>query len=270
MKLRDWAFLLGGASVGALVYGTLYESKRLVLNEKTILLPNWPERLDDYRIALMGDFHVRDHYSVELAQRAIMLALDSQPDMVVLAGDFVGYWKATSADALEDLLHPLLLLNGDAVAVPGNHDYWSGDAGRLEPIMRRCGVKLLRNETWQHHGINWIGIDSATNGKANPYKAVERREEGPSIVLWHEPDPIDELPFEADLQLSGHSHGGQWRLPGGWAPMHTVNGEKYVRGFYRRSGSTPIYVTSGVGTTGPPARMLCPPEVALLTLVSQR
>ncbi len=268
MKFRDWALLLAGAGAAALVYGALYESKRLVVRRITISLPNWPERLDGYRIALMADFHLRDVYSLELAQHAILKTLEEDPDMVVLAGDFVGYWKPQSEAMLEDVLTPMLLLNGDVVAVPGNHDYWLGTPDRLLPVMNRCNIKLLRNETWVHHGINWVGIDSACYGHAKASRAIEGVGSGPRIVLWHEPDPVEELPFDADLQLSGHSHGGQWRFPG-WTPMHTRLGERYVDGYYPREGSTPIFVTTGVGTTGPPARMMCPPEVAILTLRSK-
>ncbi len=264
MKLRDWLFLLGGASAGLLVYGALYESKRLVVEHCTISLPDWPERLRGYRIAVLGDFHVRDEYSMDLAQRAVSETLDAEPDMTVLTGDFVGYWKPESARMLGDLLEPFLLLNGDVVAVPGNHDYWLGDPSLLAPILGELNIKFLRNESWSHHGITWIGIDSFTEGEANPYAAATSGR--PSIVLWHEPDPVDELPFLADLQISGHSHGGQWHFPG-WTPTHTKNGQKYVQGFHRAASGTPIYVNRGIGTTGPPARFLCPPEVTILTLV---
>jgi uncharacterized protein len=266
MKFRDLAFLLGGASVGLLVYGSLVESKRLVIERRTIALPHWPEYLSGFTIALLGDFHLRDEYSMALAKRAIAEAVDADPDMVVLIGDFVGYWKPESADMLGELLEPMLLMNGNVVAVPGNHDYWSGDPGLLAPILDELNIKFLRNENWKHQGINWIGIDSANVGMHEPYRAAEKTPDGPRIVLWHEPDPVDELPFRADIQLSGHSHGGQWKFPG-WTPIHTRNGEKYVEGFYARGERTPVYVTRGVGTTGPPARFMCPPDISLLTLV---
>jgi predicted MPP superfamily phosphohydrolase len=186
--------------------------------------------------------------------------------MVVLIGDFVGYWKPESVEMLGDLLEPFLLLNGNVVAIPGNHEYWGGSPDLLAPILDELNIKFLRNQNWKHQGINWIGIDSANVGRHQPYEAAHDVPDGPRIVLWHEPDPIDELPFRADLQLSGHSHGGQWKFPG-WTPIHTRNGVKYEQGFYPRDGRTPLYVTRGVGTTGPPARLLCPPDVSILTLV---
>ncbi|HVT12052.1 MAG TPA: metallophosphoesterase [Fimbriimonadaceae bacterium] len=266
MKLRDWAFLVGGASAGLLAYGALYESRRLVIERRTLALPRWPDYLSGFTLALLGDFHLRDRYSMELAQRAVAVALDADPDMVVLIGDFVGYWKPDSARMLGELLEPMLMMNGNAVAVPGNHEYWRGSPDLLAPILDELNVKFLRNQNWKHQGINWIGIDSANMRRHRPLQAIENMPDGPSIVLWHEPDPIDQLPFRANLMLSGHTHGGQWKFPG-WTPIHTRNGVKYEQGFFPRPGRTPLYVTRGVGTTGPPARFLCPPEVSLLTLV---
>ena len=72
---------------------------------------------------------------------------------------------------------------------------------------------------------------------------------------------------KAILQLSGHSHGGQFKVPYNLTPMTSANGDKYRDGFYP-DASTPLFVTRGVGTTGPPSRFLCPPQVAILTLTS--
>ena len=95
--------------------------------------------------------------------------------------------------------------------------------------------------------------------------AAARKLGGPIIALWHEPDVVDHLPKGAALMLSGHSHGGQFTFPGGYTPMHTLNGRKYVRGFFPHA-PTPLYVSRGIGTTGPPSRLNCAPEVSLLEL----
>ncbi len=266
MRLRDLVFLFGGASAGLLVYGALYEANRLVVERRTLSLPRWPKHLDGFKIALLGDFHLRDEYSMRLCERAVAAALDANPDMVVLIGDFVGYWRSESARMLGELLEPMLLMQGNVVAVPGNHEYWAGGPELLSPILDVLNIKFLRNEHWKHQGINWIGIDSANIKVDDPERAFDGVGDGPRIVLWHEPDPVDRLPFDADLQLSGHSHGGQWKFPF-WTPMHTANGTKYEQGFYPRGGNPALYVSRGIGTTGPPARFLCPPEVAILTLV---
>jgi predicted MPP superfamily phosphohydrolase len=260
-------FLIAGASAAMLTYGVLYESHRLVVERHTLRLRGWKRSLNGFKIALLADLHLRDVYSVELAQRAVAAALDHEPDMVVLAGDIVGYWKDESEDMLADVLEPLLLMDGSVVAIPGNREYWNGDASQLAPVLDTLNIKLLRNECWHHAGIDWIGIDSANAGKSDPYAALAGASDGAAIVLWHEPDMVDSLPFEADLMLSGHSHGGQFVFPGGLVPMTSRNGKKYLSGFFP-DAKVPLYVSRGIGTTGPPSRFLCPPEVSILTLVN--
>lgn len=265
-KALGWTALGTAASAGLLVYGCLVESRCLVLERRTLRLPHWPERLDGYRIAVLGDLHIRDEYSVEVGERAVAMALDESPDMVVIPGDFVARWKPESPWMLEKVLEPLLLMNGNVVAVPGNHDHYL-PIEILASITDELNIRLLCNETWFHEGIQWIGVDSYNARKADPAAAFAKAEHEPKVVLWHEPDLVHLLPPGACLQISGHSHGGQFRFPFGIVPMTSRNGKKYLDGFFP-DAPTPLYVTRGVGTTGPPSRFLCPPEVSLLTLRS--
>lgn len=265
MKLWPW---IGGAALGGLgwlVYGALVEANKLVLERRRLTLPRWPSSRNGYRIALLADFHVRDEYSVALGRRAVEMAIAESPDAIVIAGDFVGYWKLDSPWQLAEVLSPLR--DHFVVAVPGNHDYWSGDAGLLRPICEEYGIHLLRNEHLEHDGICWVGVDSANARRHDPVRAFPPpvREGFPRIAVWHEPDFVDELPDGAALMLSGHSHGGQWQFPWGWTPMHTRGGEKFVDGFYP-DARTPLYVSRGIGTTGPPARLGALAEVAILEL----
>ena len=265
MRFRDLAFLTGLAGAATLIYGALVESNRLVLERHSLTLSDWPERLNGFRIAVLGDLHIRDKYSVALAKKAVAMALNASPDMVVLVGDLVSYWKPEMPRMLGEVLEPLLLMEGNVVGVPGNHDYSCGPVENLAAILSELNIKLLRNESWRHQGITWVGVDSQNAGQARPVQAMAEVLEKPRIALWHEPDCVDDLPQGCVLQISGHSHGGQFRLPFGVTPMYSENGKRYPQGFYPLA-STPLYVTRGVGTTGPPSRFLCPPEVSLLTL----
>lgn len=268
MNLKSLFWWSIGISAGALAYGAVVESNRLVIVRRELDLEGWPESLDGFRLVLLGDFHLRDKYSFALAQRAIEATLDESPDMVAIVGDFVARWSPHVIEMLGETLEPLLLMQGNVVAIPGNHEYVGGDPECLALICDELNIRLLRNEHWTHQGIQWIGIDSANAGKADPAKAFHGvNSDHPQVVLWHEPDVVDWLPSGADLMLSGHSHGGQFLTPWGQPFIGSKNGRKYRRGFFDQT-PTPLYVTSGVGTTGPPSRLYCPPEVVVLTLRS--
>ncbi len=270
MRIWPWVAGVAAGSAAWLVYGALVEANKLVVERRRLLIPGWPERLAGFKIALLADFHIRDTYTMEHAHRAIEAALDEDPDFVVLAGDLIGYWKPESLPMLEAVLEPLLLMKGAVVAVPGNHDYWAGDAALLAPLLDSLNIKFLRNEFLMRDGICWVGVDSLNANKAEPYRAFgDTQDDGtggwPVVVVWHEPDAVEFLPPGGHLMLSGHTHGGQWVFPGGFRPMSTRNGRKYVEGFYP-DAPTPLYVTRGIGTTGPPARFGSLPEVSILTL----
>lgn len=256
--------------IGLLAYGALVEAKRLTLEKLTLRLPDWPQRLNGLRIAHISDLHLRDEYSLELAVRAARMVVDEQPDAVAITGDFVGYWKAESPWLIEQALAPLVGMNAPILAVPGNHDHFFDGVRYLRPILDELGIRLLQNESVSECGVQWVGVDSANMHRDDVRAAfANARNDLPTIVLWHEPDLVDRLPRRCDLMLAGHSHGGQFLAPWGWAPMTTRNGRRYRHGFYP-DAATPLYVSRGVGTTGPPSRLFCPPEVTILVLESDR
>jgi predicted MPP superfamily phosphohydrolase len=265
MRLRELALLTGVAGAAALAYGYLWESRRVVVTRRTLALPGWPEHLRGYRLVQLADFHVQDERSLRVAKQAVAFALEEAPDMIAITGDFVERWKLDSARMVGDLLEPLLLMNGAVVAIPGNHEYTNGDPELLSPILDELNIKFLRNESWKHGGITWVGVDSFNEQRADPHLAM-KDVEGPAIALWHEPDLVWLLPKGCALQLSGHSHGGQFKIPPGYPPMKTRNGQIYIEGFFP-DAPTPLYVSRGIGTTFFPSRLGCPPEVSVLTLV---
>jgi predicted MPP superfamily phosphohydrolase len=230
-------------------------------------LPGWPDSHDGYRIGLIADSHVRDSHTVDLTQRALDFLTSEKPDMIVFAGDMVEKWNRRSIEKVYEALLPLQGYEGPVLAVPGNHDYYGpGDPDLLRPLYQHFGIELLRNDCWHHDGINWVGIDSACAGMADPYWAVRQADPvHPTVVVWHEPDAVQWLPRGPDLMLSGHSHGGQFTTPWGWAPMTSRLGKKYLRGYYP-DAPVPIYVSRGLGTTGPPSRLFCRAEATILTL----
>jgi hypothetical protein len=229
-------------------------------------LADWPDSRDGYRIGLVADNHIRDRETVSLTRECLSFLVEEEPDVIAFAGDTVAYWKPGVEQMLYEALEPLKDYDGHCVAVPGNHDYFGGSPDQLVPIFDEFRIRLLRNESLSLDGVNWVGVDSALESYADPYGAIRQCDPAdPTVVLWHEPDMVDVLPRGPELMLSGHSHGGQFTTPWGWAPMTSQLGKKYLRGFYP-DAPVPIYVSRGLGTTGPPARLFCPAEAALLTL----
>jgi predicted MPP superfamily phosphohydrolase len=267
MRARDLVFLLGGIGAGMLVYGSLHGARHLVVERRRLRLRGWPSHLAGYRIAVLSDLHLQGPWSQKHCSRAVALAMDQDPDIVVIAGDFVENWKRPRLEMVREVLQPLALLHGRVVAVPGNHDYDDGDPDLLRPLLDELGIRLLRNQHWEYDGIVWVGIDSCVMDRHEPAKAMaDITTDAPRIALWHEPDRVGLLPPGCLLQISGHTHGGQFRFPGGYTPMFSYLGRDYPEGFYPEA-PTPLYVSRGVGVTGPPSRFNCPPEVSLLELL---
>jgi uncharacterized protein len=266
MGIGRWVLGASALGVGALVYGGLVETRKLKVERRALRLPFWPSEMDGFKVALLADLHVRDHASVRMAQWAVDLALEAEPDMIVVPGDVIAYWRKGLLDMVEAALAGLKQAAGRVVMVPGNHDHYAGDPEWFRPVFDQFGIRMLRNETWIAEGVNWIGIDSVLAGCAEPYRAIRQSDPTkPMVIVWHEPDAVDALPAGPDLMVSGHSHGGQFLAPWGWAPGTSELGKKYIRGWYPRA-PVPLYVSRGVGTTGPPSRLFCPAEVSILTL----
>lgn len=258
--------VFGGVSAGLLTYGALVESERLTFSRHTLTLPHWPKSMDGYTVGLISDLHLSHYRHRDMALAGTRWLVEQNPDVVVVAGDIQNYHLPVRDPWVREVLAPVKEWGGAAVAVLGNHDYFGGAPNRIGSLVAASGVRLLRNERYVARGVQWVGVDSACVGMSDPFSPLlECDASGPVIVVWHEPDMVDELPRGAELMLSGHSHGGQFVLPGGWAPMTSRLGSKYLSGFFPHA-PTPLFVTRGVAVTGPPSRLMCPAEVCLLTL----
>jgi predicted MPP superfamily phosphohydrolase len=263
-----------GVSVGIpgaveMGYATRIEPLRVLMEEQVIRIPNLPTAFEGFRIALFSDIHLYPFTPLQVVQDAVHLANSFRPDLVILPGDFV--WRdVTAAFDLVPVLSQLNPAQG-TFAVLGNHDHFKGPEV-VANALAQAGVRLLRNEgmTIQrgHDAIYLAGIDSAWGGAPSPVAAFgDRRGDLRTIVIVHEPDFIRELVprFPVDLQLSGHSHGGQVRLPIFGPLILPPMGEIYNMGLYS-VGNAQVYTTRGIGTIHVNMRFNCPPEVTAITL----
>ena len=252
------------------LYGTRVETQRLQLEKAQVRLRNLGSGLDGFKIALLSDFHLYPHTQIELIKRAVDMANRLKPDLVALVGDFV----LSTADSIFDLAPVLAGLNAKygVFSVLGNHDHWKNDLV-VSRGLESCGLPVLRNSgvtlSVGRDRMFVAGLDDGWVRRSNLTQALERRPEGlHTILLMHEPDFADQFCNDGrvSLQLSGHSHGGQVRLPLVGSPFLPRYGRKYDQGLYRVRNMW-LYTTRGVGVTAP-IRLNCPPEVTEITLIA--
>lgn len=225
---------------------------------------------DPLRIAFVTDTHIGPVISAAYVDRAMKLVMDEEPDILLLGGDLVCESPRFIPEAAAIMADHAQRARLGALAVLGNHDY-SNDAPRLATLLERGGVQVLRNEAARvagHNGNFWVvGIDDAVLSHPDPEAAFAPvPAHATALALWHEPDWAEESAAHgAAAQLSGHSHGGQVRLPFIGHVAAPVGGRRYVAGLNWVNGM-PIYTSRGVGIYRPPIRFRCSPEVTLVTL----
>ncbi|NSW57391.1 MAG: metallophosphoesterase [Armatimonadetes bacterium] len=232
-----------------------------------LALPHLPWAFDGFRIAHLSDLH----YDAELSQVILQVALEqvrqARPNLIVLTGDSV-----VTTEAIDDCAQYVALLRQIApvVAVLGNHDEWA-DAGALTSAFQKQGVTVLRDRGLRlERGGSSIWLAGAGDfwspGQHLPTAFVGRREGEFCILLAHNPDHITEAARAGvDLQLSGHTHGGQIAIPVvGPLVAPSRHGRLYSRGLHLRN-ETLLYVNRGLATH-PPVRIGSMPEVTIITL----
>jgi len=247
---------------------------RVVLKE--IALRRWPSRLDGFTIALLSDFHYDPYFSVHPLRRAIGLVNALQPHLIVLTGDFVSApmfgepaRAAAAAEPCAELLRKMHAPHG-LWAVLGNHDCYT-DSKRVSSALRAAGIAVLTNQSVpiERDGARfWLGgVEDVLEESADVGATLRDVPSGEAVVLMaHEPDYADHISAHpVDLQLSGHSHGGQIRVPYMRPFFLPELAKKYIWGLYKIHTLT-LYTNPGLGTVNLPLRMNCPPEITLLTL----
>ena len=226
---------------------------------------------DGLRIVHLTDIHHSIYTPLEDVERAVDLTNQLHPDLVALTGDYVTFSPAYIRPVAEVLGRLRARLG--VFAVLGNHDF-QVDADEMTRALEDQQIHVLRNSHYALHAGHarlWLlGIDDLWWG-ADDLEAGVRHipSHDPKILLCHNPMGIRmAVKHKIDLVLSGHTHGGQVRLPllGAWYGRSRL-GKRFVQGWNRLDG-TQIYVSRGIGKVVLPLRVGCPPEIACLRLRS--
>lgn len=270
--------MFGATILGAGGFGYAHEVEPGWIQASLLQLefPRLPAEFDGYRIIQISDIHADKWMTDERLSEVVRLVNDRRPDLVAITGDFVTAEDFTevSVDRMAPMLAETLgkLKPRDlAVAVLGNHDHWT-DPELVRRMTRNSGIKELGNAVHTikrgESRLHIAGVDDVMEDQDRLDLVLERLPaSGISILLAHEPDFADTSAATGrfDLQLSGHSHGGQVWLPLLGAPVLPPLGEKYPAGLYEVGGMA-LYTNRGLGMIPPRMRFNCRPEITVLTL----
>lgn len=265
-----WTF--GAAAIsplGVLTYGAAIGKERHEIVEQTLTLPNLSPSLQGLRLVQLTDIHVGNFLKQDRLEEYVRVVNELAPDLVALTGDFIG----SSPQFIRPCAQALgkLRARQGVFACLGNHDHWVG-AQTISAALEAAGVEVLRNagRTLLIRGvpINVAGVDDPWRGIADFDQALAGlHPAAPTLLLCHQPDLFRAAARRGvALMLSGHYHGGQIKLafPGfNLSPAHLIS--QFVEGLYR-SGQSQLYVSRGIGVTGPPIRLNARPEITLLHL----
>lgn len=274
LKMLGCTFVGSSAVVGAYGYGSRLEAEWLKVEKLSIPVKQLGSSFEGFKIVQMSDFHLYPYTQIELIKRAVNITNSLKPDLITLTGDYVSGEGSSKSEAIFDLAPVLTKLNAKygVFTVLGNHEYFTNEKVVLRGL-KESGLTVLINDglalSIGQQMLYLAGLDDAWKGNPDLSKALEKRPGSvPTILLVHEPDFADT--YSADgtvsLQLSGHSHGGQIRLPGMGALVLPRHGRKYVQGLYRVKDMW-VYTTRGIGVIGVPVRLNCRPEITEITLV---
>jgi predicted MPP superfamily phosphohydrolase len=254
-----------GGLTGAVSYGVTYERHRVGVTEATLPFSGLASSLDGLRVALLTDIHHSSLVPADDVTRAVDLARATNPDLIVLGGDYVTYGDRGFVEPVAELLSPLRAPNG-VFAILGNHD----DDREMPAALARRGITVLKDQRTRivirGDGLEIAGIRFWTRRPAD-IRRVLKGANDPVLLLAHDPRRLTEAAaLNVPAVLSGHTHGGQVVLPG----VGAIARARFpiVQGLGRRQNSS-IFVSRGIGTVYVPVRINCPPEVALVTLQRQ-
>lgn len=238
-----------------------------------------PPRLEGKTLLQVTDLHVGPIVDQSYIEGALTRAANLRPDLVVVTGDLMTCWKDEQIPLTAQTIKLLRPERQPVIAIPGNHDYGQSFrdtdvAEMLGAELLPLGVRWLRNECEEFYGLQIAGTDDLWSGRLDLRKtigAIDRSKA--AIVLTHNPDGVDQ-PAELwggyrGWVLAGHTHGGQFRIPGIGALLAPINNYRYVAGKIDLQDGRILYVNRGLGYKQR-IRLFTRPEITLFHLTAAK
>lgn len=255
---------------GGWIYATKLEPGWLEISSLSLILPRLHPAFDNYRIVQISDIHMETWMNRQRLAEVVSKVNLLRADLIAITGDFVTDLFHRTPKDLTDNLSNLRATDG-VFAVMGNHDYWS-NVKSIRQILESSGITELPNAVHtlrrEDASLHIAGIDDYWENKARLQKVLTQLPaDGSAILLAHEPDfaVISSQSKRFDLQLSGHTHGGQVVLPWIGPIVLPMYGRRFPLGL-NQVGEMLVYTNRGLGTARPQIRFNCRPEVTMLTL----
>ncbi|MGG1441511.1 metallophosphoesterase [Brevibacillus laterosporus] len=287
--------------VAGVIYAVYVEPKSLVTTRHQLEVSGLLGKKRDLTIVQFSDTHVGPHFSLAQLKEVVTLINEQKPDLIMFTGDLLDRVRSFK-ESKDELIAILAELNAPLgkFAVYGNHDRGGGGSEYYQQVMEQANFDLLVNDVRtislaNKKSITIAGLDDFLLGKPKVEETLEplqkgnqltrRKEQTQSnqlnnvtsphsdtfvICLVHEPDVADRIVnYPVDLQLSGHSHGGQVQVPLLGSVVTPSLARKYREGLYEihnENNTMKLYVNRGIGTTRLPIRLGSTPEISIFTL----
>lgn len=258
---------VAAAAVGTVGYGTYGVLSGPKVKRVTVPLAKLPRGAHGFRIAVVSDVHLGPILGRGFTQRVVDTVNATQPDLIAVVGDLVD----GSVEDLGPAAAPLAGLRSrhGAYFVTGNHEYFSGAEQWVDHV-RELGLHPLRNARTELPGFDLAGVDDVAGedeGEGPDFARAlgDRDRSRASVLLAHQPVVIhDAVKHGVDLQLSGHTHGGQL-----WPGNLLADLANPTLAGLERYGDTQLYVSRGAGAWGPPVRVGAPSDITVVELASR-
>ncbi|MHA5053603.1 metallophosphoesterase [Streptomyces sp. SD15] len=251
------------ATVGYGTYGVLRGPK---VKRVTVPLAKLPRSAHGFRIAVVSDIHLGPILGRDFCQRVVDTINSTQPDLIAVVGDLVD----GSVKDLGPAAAPLARLKArhGSYFVTGNHEYFSGAEQWVREV-RELGLRPLENARTELAGFDLAGVNDVagkSEGQGPDFGQAlgDRDTARAAVLLAHQPVQIhDAVKHGVDLQLSGHTHGGQF-----WPGNYIAELANPTVAGLERYGDTQLYVSRGAGAWGPPTRVGAPSDITVVELAS--